>query len=304
MANQLQLLKTHFVSNTDWFAVTTPSSLTTSTAPIARVPQPLTDHILQLHLEHVENVHTYLKNQQNLVKLIVVDFDQTNASNHAYEFLQYLLDHSEFDQSCILESTGGRGYHTMIELAKPIPCNYANHVAQQLVEEIGIPCEILASSPHASYGHTIQLPWGLNRRYHQESKIIYPTNLDKLRPFKFPDNVFEIAKTLLTKKLDPPVSTKPCIEHLWLGVEHGSRDIAAFTLTRYYWSLGLPLDQTMVLLKTWNNKNKPPLQLDVINRKVRTIYHNPHGSRFCCKSITGNPLLKQHCDPKCPLNRL
>ncbi len=62
------------------------------------------------------------------------------------------------------------------------------------------------------------------------------------------------------------------------GVDEGDRSNVAARLAGRYASLGLTPRETYYLLKTWNEDNRPPIELDQLRQTVRAV-HSRHAAR-------------------------
>ena len=88
----------------------------------------------------------------------------------------------------------------------------------------------------------------------------------------------------LFKKLARPVFVADnWSEEVLPGVHQGSRNMTAARLAGRYLNLGLTLEETAILLLSWNERNHPPLRETEVLRTVKAI-HKKH------QSVAQNPV--------------
>jgi len=114
-----------------------------------------------------------------------------------------------------------------------------------------------------------------------------------LKPMTSRKQYFEIQSGLRTlyeiddisKDNIKPVEniTAPCIVNLLDGVAEGTRDIAAFTLTQFYFKIKkIDEEATYAVMREWNKKNRPPLPLTDLYKCINQGI-NHKGKTGCSK---------------------
>jgi hypothetical protein len=146
----------------------------------APVKQPLTEEIIQNHLDGKIILGAYQLSQKNEVNFIAWDIDSVDRSiarKHAEQIISKLKD---FPYA--VEVSGGKGYHIFIFLSEPMPADRAKQIAEFVRDSSGIP-KIGASHVEAfpkqkalskttPYGNLIKIPLGLHPKTHNQSKFI------------------------------------------------------------------------------------------------------------------------------------
>jgi len=112
---------------------------------------------------------------------------------------------------------------------------------------------------------------------------------------------FVVTTTSFTKAKEPtkiPHNEKLCYYKILEGVQEGMRDDCAIRLACFFRQKGMPQDVVISLLIGWNRRNNPPLEENVIERKVIQAYENEYS--YGCN----DPILSQFCDEKCYLRTI
>lgn len=115
----------------------------------------------------------------------------------------------------------------------------------------------------------------------------------KLTPYKFINKTFPPLKPMTSRKMYETMRKKlrelydikdlcedeiedrenvnaPCVSKLLDGVAEGTRDEAAFVLTQYYYKIKkVDEEATYSIMREWNNKNRPPLNTEEINKCIK-----------------------------------
>jgi len=99
------------------------------------------------------------------------------------------------------------------------------------------------------------------------------------------------------EKAEVPSDRKLCYYRILEGVSEGERDECAIRLACHFRQEGFSSDLVAGLLLSWNQKNKPPLEQEVIERKVLQAFSQPY-SYGCSDSI-----LSKFCSERCYLRK-
>ncbi len=94
-----------------------------------------------------------------------------------------------------------------------------------------------------------------------------------------------------------PPRLKLCYYKIMQGIEEGERDDCALRLSIYLKKLGYPSNISLGALLGWNQRNNPPLESDVVEKKVEQAYNNNYS--YSCNDY----ILQKYCDTKCYLKK-
>lgn len=83
---------------------------------------------------------------------------------------------------------------------------------------------------------------------------------------------YKQSSTKRIKQIEQPKNPEGWEQELLLGVERGGRNIAAAKLAGLYLGKNYSQEDTLVLLKRWNERNVPPLQEKDIDVVVKSIF--------------------------------
>jgi hypothetical protein len=152
--------------------------------------------------------------------------------------------------------TGGGGLHLFYSTSKAVPSRV------KVLDGIDIRGEgayvVLAPSLHRS------------GRYY---KWDVPVKMAEYDPTPF-------------EKYGVPISSGASwAEGLLQGVELGSRSISAARLSGRYFSIGLSLQETWILMSAWNERNTPPLTESELRRSVKSM-HRKHLEQSMPQQVT------------------
>jgi len=265
----------------------------------------LTTEIVKKHLSHEITIGVYQLNRDNKIKWICFDFDDENAKQNAANLFNYLSDKELFRNAVLLEYTGGRGYHVWIFFKEKISAGVGQILCKKILEKTSLKCEFFPKqsslTPQSPYGSLVRLPLGLHRKYGKVSELIFPKTLKAIQPAILPKSLVDELESQIIFDQESLSNEKdslenrlrcPAVNDLLLGVKEGMRDIAAFTLARFYKNLGLTFAETQLLLSHWNTKNSPPLDSRQLEKCVKQAFQRKYS--FGCGSFE-EPQLKEFC---------
>lgn len=94
----------------------------------------------------------------------------------------------------------------------------------------------------------------------------------------------------------------PCVPKMMAGIEEGYRDVACFTLAKHFRvEKKLPQEATLAIIRTWNQKNTPPLTDKDLQTKVKSAYTGKGGKGYTSLGCD-NGLIQQFCEKEsCPI---
>ena len=94
----------------------------------------------------------------------------------------------------------------------------------------------------------------------------------------------------------------PCVPKMMQGVSKGCRDVVAFTLAKHFRiEKKLPQEATLAIIRTWNQKNTPPLTDKDIQTKVTSAYKGKGGKGYTSLGCNVD-LIQQFCEKEsCPI---
>lgn len=270
-----------------------------------KIDEKLTAEIIKKHLSHEITLGVYQLNRDNKIKWVCFDFDGKDAQQNATNLFNYLSGKELFKNATLLEYTGGRGHHVWIFFKEKISAGAGQILCKKILEKTSLKCESFPKqpclTPQSPYGNLVRLPLGLHRKYGKVSELISPKSLKAIQPAILPKSlVDELESQIIFSQKSLPHEADslenrlrcPAVDDLLLGVKEGVRDIAAFTLARFYKNLGLTFAEAQLLLSNWNAKNSPPLDSRQLEKCVRQAFQRKYS--FGCGSFE-EPQLKEFC---------
>lgn len=140
--------------------------------------------------------------------------------------------------------TGGGGYHLFYSTSEAILSRGRLYDGIDLKGEGGF--VVLPPSAHIS---------GKLYRWFRQ-RALAPADLSKLSP----EPAYGRSGT-----------TDPWVEELLDGVVEGNRSNSVARLAGRYFYLGLSLDETLLLMVAWNDRNRPPLSYVELERSIKAV---------------------------------
>jgi KaiC/GvpD/RAD55 family RecA-like ATPase len=234
--------------------------------------------------------------KDNIVRIpaLWADLDDKNPDDPP----QARIERASLAPSAIISS--GKGLHAYWFLNEPLG---KESIAQ--VEGVNKAiAKALGGDSVWDVARVLRLPDTFNHKYDEP----LPVNLTKLdidRRFTigelqaaFPLSIPEVKELKVS-----PDETKahggsklPCRDHIWQGVDEGSRNSAAFQLAVDLKKQGIPQDVARDTLGKWNNRNHPPLTVDELTNTITGVYSTSYAGLGCDKQ----PFL-EFCQPNCPV---
>lgn len=243
----------------------------------APVKQPLTEEIIQQHLDGKIMLGAYQLNASNEVNFIAWDVDskdRTVARKYVEQIIQQLKD-----LPYVVEESGGKGYHVILFLSEPMKAQRAKKIAEHIRDSAGIPkvgtshvevfpkqSELKKSVP---YGNLLKIPLGLHPKTHNWSKFVDPENgweagdpLDPIVLLQHKVHPSELDKLLSQEEEDPIKSIVDLIVPYWCD---GERHNLSFYLTGYLAHLGWGMQSAEELVQNIAIAAGDPEPLNRIN---------------------------------------
>ncbi len=82
----------------------------------------------------------------------------------------------------------------------------------------------------------------------------------------------QIDPSMLPKRVPSSVSNEEWVGELLAGVSEGERSSVAARMVGRYAQIGLTVDETVMLMVSWNMLNSPPLPMRELGSTVRSVY--------------------------------
>lgn len=214
------------------------------------IRQPLTEEILQQHLEGKITLGAYQLNAENMVNFVAWDvdsLDRVTARSYAEKIIQQLQD-----LPYAVEESGGKGYHILIFLTEPMPAQRAKQIVEFVRDTAGIP---KTGSSHvetfpkqskltktAPMGSLLKIPLGMHPKTHNWSRFIDWENgweasdpLDPIQILQHKADPSDLDKLLMADREDPAKEIAELIAPHWSS---GERHNLSFYLAGYLAHLG------------------------------------------------------------------
>lgn len=196
------------------------------------IKRPLTEEILQDHLDGKITLGSYQLDKENKVMWLGWDVDSNNrdtAKEYAKQLISKLRDipHS-------VEFSGSKGYHILIFLSQPMLAEKAKTITEAVRGELPkagtshIECfpkqaSLTKANP---MGSLLKIPLGVHPRTHDKSRFVDPTNGweggQDVDPFQCLSNVVDpdALNVLLTGNEDPKKAIVDLLVPHWQAGEH------------------------------------------------------------------------------------
>lgn len=211
------------------------------------VKHPLTEEIIQQHLDGKITIGSYHLSQENTVHWIGWDVDSNNrdtARSYALKILDKLKDIPH-----AVEFSGSKGYHILVFLAEPMAADRAKaiveHVRGELPKAGASHVEVFpkqaALTKATPMGNLLKVPLGVHPRTHERSRFVDPANGfetgQDLEPLQLLTNTVKLEEldVLLSDTTDPKKQIVELIVPYW---SEGERHNVALYLSGYLAHLG------------------------------------------------------------------
>jgi len=285
------------------------------------VKKPLTRAVVLGHILGRKRIGRYLLCRDGTIGALAIDIDEDDL----YKAIEFCIRCNRYLLAGHIERSKSKGYHVWWFFSHPVSARKARLVAGYILEE----CELLGRAEifpkqdfliHGRYGNYINLPeFGPDMRRRRtvflDPSAGYEPYLDQ---WKFLasrmmidgsqlDEIIEVnalsrqpnIKQEGDKAKDSSESTGlPCFSRMIEeGVEEGMRNEAALRLSVGLFRTGIPEDLALIMLKEWNERNRPPLGHDELEKAISNGYLGNYGHGCFSR------LIQPYCDPTCPIFR-
>lgn len=310
--NLEELIESRFFARKDAFAVQNEDG-----KGYQKYDLPIGPEIIRRHLAGDLTLGAYQLNSDGKVLWLVFDFDTELADRDAQALLSIVME-TEYAHSTILEATGnGSRRHLWILFSDPVSAVYARSLAKGFLQQVKIVVEIFPKQTSVAddgYGNLVKIPFGVNRKTGNRSTLLFPSNLEAVRPFHVSSDA--VAEVELKNQLQKQHFTsmmrrraRYCISDISNNpVDDAGQDrfarrrnIIGHVLARAIRAEAPSISIDMVggALMTWNLGLKKQLPQWELESLVRGSFE--HDYPFGCSTIRDNPMTAEFCKPElCP----
>ena len=278
--------------------------------------QKITEEIYQKHIDGIQRMGIYPIYDKEIVKWIAIDLDEDNFEKALS--IKEKLD--ELRLNIYIERSKSKGYHIWCFFNKPIEAVKPRLVFENILNDMGIICEIFPKQDNICdshpYGNYINLPLfggdvGNGRTiFVDDDNKHFIDNIKDLSKIKKSDvtliEIPIIGKGLSRKKVSmqdtgidtsqyTPTKELPCIAKIKEGVPKGHRDNACFRLVINYKEKGMQQSDIAMLINSWNSKNEVPLPERSLTKIINSVFKGGYKSYGCDDAIIQNYCNKDIC---------
>ena len=290
--------------------------------------RPLTMRVLLAHLAGKTTIGLYTLDKDDAVKWLCLDIDINKATKQTpvvatmEEIQQHTLALGRLMRKLgipfLVETSGNRGMHLWVFFETPIPARKARAIGLWLHGRVphdpGMHVEVYPKQVARSggLGNLVKLPLGVHRKTGNRCWFVdhrfeqHPDQWQKLASvgtWTEADADAFIAKHQITLPSVQPSDrtdlvgpmTPPCFLNIRDGVGDGVRDYAAFKYACYLRDRALDEEQTLAVMRVWNDRNDPPLPDAHLEEKIKSAFSRPYAI-FPCQE----PMFDPYCSSSCP----
>jgi hypothetical protein len=237
--------------------------------------QTVTESNYRMHLEAKTSLGVYMLLDDGTCHFAAVDIDEKVFE----KALTIKTELKKLGIHAYISASRSKGYHVSMYAETKFVAKDIRRVLASVLTGLKIKAEIFPKQDKLDktipFGNYINLPcFGYERPYlTDDKKEIKPAMALSLIK-RVPESVLAAAVKALPpdQTVQTPPSSKPatgakrgpkskhppCVTAMLLGVPQGSRDEAAFALSRHYLDMQYTDDEVLALLKEWDKKNNPP----------------------------------------------
>lgn len=226
------------------------------------VEEPVTDSLLQAHLDGTVTVGTYTLDYDK-AKHIVFDADAKDGENvntvlPITRAIQRECQHRAMYPA--VEFSGSKGYHVWLLLEEWTLAADVRRLAKDIAHAVGFNGEVFPKQAVAErMGNLVKLPYGLHRKANARSRVLTkPKNLVTGERFKALLEAVPAGDEQHNESHPPPrpFVRLPCLDSLMRDPPHeGERHNALFMFAGRMWKAGLLHDQVYAVLATLCDPN-------------------------------------------------
>lgn len=308
---QVQLIWDRFVHRTSAYAIQKEVKGRYTFRPVAycpkacgiypcphRVERPLTTQEIEKHLDGEQTIGLYSTREDNTVKWLCIDVDEMNTDTVMDIAMRVVARFGK--RSCLVEFSGGRGYHIWLFFAQPVPAQSAWLLGNILIGEHKVEIYPRQMSVNG-LGNLVKLPLGIQRKtgkwclFQTPAFVPYEDQWEALARVKLIDDLGDLPQP---EPRAPGTSdrTLPCMANMMEeGLDEGARDSGLFRLSCYWRAHNIPEDLAVMMAHAVNRKGSAPLDNRTVEEKVASAYTK--GYKFYpCQERT----LDSYCESSCP----
>ncbi|MFH1384659.1 MAG: primase C-terminal domain-containing protein [Candidatus Omnitrophota bacterium] len=286
------------------------------------VKEPLTEELYRSHIAGIKRIGVYPLINIKMTKWLAFDIDED-------DFGKILLIVERLEHYGIageIEKSKSKGFHIWLLLNKEIEAVKIRLVAEMILQEVGITCEIFPKQdelfPDRPFGNFLFLPlFGdsvkdgrtifIDRE--QNPTIISANEVGKLaiNKIKKIEEIVTLNDLVREDIRSTPqafnesrtdfITNLPCIENMQEGgMKSGEgRNEVGFRLAIHFRRKGLNSEDVLALLNLWNSKNTDKLRKPEITTIIESVFKGNYKSYGCDSAI-----VKKFCDKeKCPFKQ-
>lgn len=258
--------------------------------------QPLTEDLVQQHLDGKITLGVYTLNVDNTVKWICFDIDHAHVKNPE-ETCQLILEKciSKFGAEAVRVEESGTplNFHVWLFFDEPVEARFARALGLEVlkgVEHVELfPKQ--TSLQGKQLGNLVKLPLGYHKKAGKWSSI----NLENVKPYRLDVSRIQLPapKTFEERpRLEGYKGRDPnCIIKIKRGVKKGARNNAGIVYASYLTNFRqLQSNHGYYLFRLWNVRNKPRLS----DEELRTVFEQAIKGAYVFGC--GHELVKEYCD--------
>ena len=311
-SEQIQLVWDRFVHRTSAYAIQKEVNGKQTFRPVAfcpqscgmypcshRVERPITLAEVTKHLDGEQTVGVYTTREDNTVKWLCIDVDEMNTDKVMSIAMNVVKRFGK--KSCLVEFSGGRGYHIWLFFANPVPAMDAWRLGNVLIGEHRVEIYPRQGSVHG-LGNLVKLPLGIQRKtgnwclFQTHTFEPYADQWEALAGVREIHDLGPLPEPPAPKPVGRGDRSIPCMTNMMEeGLEEGARDSGLFRLSCYWRSQGIPESLAVTMAHAVNTKSSEPLDNRTVEEKVASAYAK--GYKFYpCQEFTLDPC----CESSCP----
>lgn len=285
---------------------------------ICAVRRPLSLGQYRLHLEGKLRLGVYPLLADGHTHFLALDFDGPQAERAADTVVECASLHRV---TLCRELSKSRGVHLWLFFSQPVLAQDARMAGLALLAEAGVRAEVFPKQDLLAadgVGNFIWLPLsgesvplGKTVFVDPASHQPYADQWDYIHhiPTVHPREIAALVRQARASRASPEARERearvyhgdllPCAQAMMQGVGEGCRDVVAFRLAIHLKASGLSREKAEQILRRWDaRRNRPPLGLQTIREKVRSVYQRNYTSYGC-----EDPLILPFCREDCPVRR-
>lgn len=264
-----------------------------------RIPRELTKTDIEDHLRGDKTIGLYHTREDDTVKWLCIDVDDMNT-DIVMEIAMRAVERFG-KRSCLVEFSGGRGYHIWLFFSRAVPAQDAWLLGNMLAGSHRVEVYPRQGSVDG-LGNLVKLPLGIQRKtgqwclFQTPAFEPYADQWDALQKVRLIDDLGPLVRPSRRVAERQGDHSLPCMSNMMSdGLEEGARDSGLFRLACYWYAHNIPEDLAMLMAHAVNIKGSAPLDEYTVEEKVSSAYTK--GYKFYpCQERTIDP----YCESTCP----